>query len=78
MHENRTRIDALARDRHLPKDDYLALLTTADAEDDAYLAERARAVKERIYGKKIFIRGLIEVSNTLKLSRILITERFPS
>ena len=64
--ENIRRIDVLEHERHLSKGEYLALLTTATKEEDAYLASRALCVKESVYGKKIFIRGLIEVSNICK------------
>ena len=63
MRSNRDRIDALAAEHHLPEADYLTLLTTMTEEEDAYLASLALAQKEQIYGNKIFIRGLVEVSN---------------
>ena len=64
--DNISRIDRLAQNHRLPKEDYLALLTTCTDEEDAYLASRALAAKEAVYGKKIFIRGLIEISNICK------------
>ncbi len=64
--DNIRRIDALEKDRHLPKEDYLALIQTMTDEEDAYLAGCARAVREAVYGKKVFIRGLIEISNICK------------
>ena len=64
--ENIRRIDALEKHRHLSAEDYLALITTCTEAEDAYLASRALAVKESVYGKKIFIRGLIEISNICK------------
>ena len=64
--ENISRIDRLATDRHLPKEDYLALMQTMTDEEDAYLAACARDVRESVYGKKVFIRGLIEISNICK------------
>ena len=64
--ENMSRIDRLASDRHLPKEDYLALIQTMTDEEDVYLASRALAVRESVYGKKVFIRGLIEISNICK------------
>ena len=64
--DNIRRIDALEKDRHLTHADYLALIQTMTGEEDAYLASRALAVKESVYGKRIFIRGLIEISNICK------------
>ncbi len=64
--ENIRRIDALEREHRLSREDYLALITTATDEEDAYLASRALCVKESVYENKIFIRGLIEISNICK------------
>ena len=64
--DNIRRIDRLAEEHRLPKADYLALLSTCTDEEDSYLAARALEVKESVYGKKIFIRGLIEISNICK------------
>ncbi|MBO5648424.1 MAG: [FeFe] hydrogenase H-cluster radical SAM maturase HydE [Clostridia bacterium] len=61
--DNLARIDVLAREHTLPGEDYLALLTTADEEDDRYLASQALMIKQRVYGNRVFIRGLIEISN---------------
>ena len=64
--ENIRRIDALEREHRLSREDYLALITTVTDEEDAYLASRALCVKESVYENKIFIRGLIEISNICK------------
>ena len=64
--DNIRRIDRLASEHRLPKEDYLALLGTCTDEEDAYLAACALEAKESVYGKKIFIRGLIEISNICK------------
>lgn len=60
------RIDRLAERHTLSADEYKKLLIEATAEDTAYLATRARAVRESIYGKDVYIRGLIEVTNICK------------
>lgn len=57
------RIDQLEAARDLPDTDLLALITMDDPEADAYLAKKAEAVRERIYGNRVFIRGLIEFTN---------------
>lgn len=59
-------IDKLAQNHSLSKDEYLKLLTTVNDEETAYLAKRARDVAQQLYGNKIFIRGLIEISNICK------------
>jgi len=62
----RTLIDRLAETHTLSFDEYRRLLTEATAEDAAYLAEKAREVRESIYGKDVYIRGLIEITNICK------------
>lgn len=41
-------------------------LLEAEGEDMLYLTEAARETAERIFSRKIFIRGLIEISNICK------------
>ena len=62
----RRRIDLLEAQHTLPDQDLLSLITMDDADADAYLAQRAAAVRQRHYGKDVFIRGLIEISNYCK------------
>ena len=56
-------IDRLAAERNLNDEELLALITMEDGEADRYLALRAAAVRDRVYGKEVFIRGLIEFTN---------------
>ena len=56
-------IDRLAAERDLPDGELLALITMVDPLADEYLAQRAAAVRDRVYGKQVFIRGLIEFTN---------------
>ncbi|MBQ9518246.1 MAG: [Eubacterium sp.] len=58
-------IDRLERDCVLTFDEYLTLIEHRDECRD-YLAQKAAAVRDRIYGKRVFIRGLIEFSNYCK------------
>ena len=58
--------DKLAESHHLSPEEYLVLIEQHDKEDAGYLAELALKQKEKIYGKGIFIRGLIEISNYCK------------
>lgn len=63
---NRHLIDRLAQEHSLPLEDYHRLITRSDAEDRGYLAQLAKSEREKHYGNRVFIRGLIEVSNYCK------------
>ena len=52
-------IDKIADTRVFTRGELLDILSC----DEEYLYERARAAREKIYGKKVFIRGLIELTN---------------
>ncbi len=56
-------INRLARRRDLSDEEFAALLETASDNDEAYLAQCARQVREKYYGKDVYIRGLIEFTN---------------
>ena len=58
-------IDKLERDCILSFEEYLTLINGYKEISD-YAAERASAVRNRIYGKRVYIRGLIEVSSYCK------------
>ena len=58
-------IDKLEQNGILTFDEYLTLIKNRD-ECREYLAQRAAAVRDRVYGKRVFIRGLIEFSNYCK------------
>ena len=60
------RIDRLEAMRDLPDGELLALITMDDPEGDRYLAQRAEAVRRRVYGDRVFIRGRIEFTNYCK------------
>ena len=59
-------IDKLSADGRLEKDEYLRLLEGLDGESEQYLFYTARRTADEVYGKKIFIRGLTEISNYCK------------
>jgi len=59
-------IDKLADKHSLSEAEYLLLLNSRDNESGEYLASKAREVREQHYGKDVFIRGLIEISNICK------------
>ena len=56
-------IDKLERTHNLSDEEFMALLKSASPADDAELAQRARKIRERYYGKDVYIRGLIEFTN---------------
>ena len=63
---NRERIDTLRNTGKLSKEDLKVLLTTLSDEDAEYLYKNAREKTDEIYGKSVYLRGLIEFSNYCK------------
>lgn len=59
-------IDQLERDRFLAPDEWEALIAGRTPELAADLAERAAAVRDARYGKRVYKRGLIEFTNYCK------------
>ncbi len=59
----RALIDELADRQALNRQDLLALLAARTEDTAAYLFERARAVRHAVYGRDIYVRGLIEYTN---------------
>lgn len=56
-------IDRLATEHSLNKEEWIELIGGRNTEIDEYIAKKARQVCDRIYGRDIFIRGLIELTN---------------
>lgn len=56
-------IDKLRRERTLRPEEFYRLLTGCDAETLRYINRQAQEVSLQHFGNKIYIRGLIEVSN---------------
>ena len=59
-------IDRLEGSRDLSDAEFTELLLCEDSEVTDYLAEKARGVREKIYGKEVYLRGLIEFTNYCK------------
>lgn len=55
--------DALRRGQGLDRQAYRALLSLSDPDRIAWLREQAREVADREFGRGVYIRGLIEISN---------------
>ena len=64
--ELRQLIDRLEQTRDLTDAELMTLLTCEEETAVGYLCERARAVRESIYGKDVYLRGLIEFTNYCK------------
>ena len=62
----RALIDRLCENRALSLEEYAQLIDGRDGEAARLLAARADAVRREIYGNRVFIRGLIEISNICK------------
>ncbi len=56
-------IGELEKKRDLPDSELAELIAETGEEEQEFLFERARAVREREYGTDVYVRGLIEFSN---------------
>lgn len=59
----RTLIDKLRREKMLSAEEYKALLLCDDADTLKYLQQQAQEVATGRFGNRVFIRGLIEITN---------------
>ena len=59
-------IDKLAQERDLPDQELLELITTTNSAANELFAARADNIRQQYYGKKVYIRGLIEFTNYCK------------
>ena len=62
-------IDKLYTSGELDKKQWIDLLNNYTDVDRLYAAEVARKIADDIYGKDIYIRGLIEITNQCKSDR---------
>lgn len=56
-------VDKLIRQHHLEKEEWELLLDAQEKQLDEYIFAQARLVRERHYGKSVYLRGLIEISS---------------
>ena len=56
-------VDELKIEQILPEEQLKELLSDWSPEEEEYLYEQARQVRESVYGKDVYLRGLIEFSN---------------
>ncbi len=59
-------IDKLKETNHLTKQEWVSLIEGRTQKSAEYLFAQARDVREQIYGKDVYIRGLIEFTNFCK------------
>ncbi len=59
-------IDRLEKNRSLTTEEYAFLVERHDEKAAAYILEKAVKARQAVYGKDVFIRGLIEISNICK------------
>ena len=59
-------IDKLQNEHSLTEYEYEKLITNFDSDLSGYSAEKAREEAKKHYGNKIYIRGLVEISNFCK------------
>ena len=59
-------VDKLRKEHRLSSDEYRALLTMRDPQDVNYLITQAREVAQQHFGKGIFLRGLVELTNVCR------------
>lgn len=59
-------IDKLALEHSLTVDEYKTLIELRTPETSEYLKQKAVEARQNVYGNKVFIRGLIEISNICK------------
>ena len=59
-------IDKLNCEKKLSHDEWVKLIKEYDESDRAYAAELARGISQEMFGKNIYIRGIVEFSNICK------------
>jgi biotin synthase len=62
----RSLIDKLHSEKVLSKAEFVTLLNSFEEEDSKYLFSKSRAAADEFFGKKIYVRGLIEFTNFCK------------
>lgn len=65
-HRIKSLVEKLEQHHSLEISEYQELIEAYDSETAAFLAQKADQLRKQIYGKTVFIRGLIEVSNVCK------------
>ncbi len=66
MDKIRKIIDEVRERQDISYDQFAAIMTLEDKDDIEYLRQTARAVADSVYGKAVYVRGLIEFTNYCK------------
>ena len=66
MHDLKELINILERDRMLSRQEFIALIDGRTPELAEYLFEKARHIRQEVFGRDVYIRGLIEFTNYCK------------
>ena len=61
--KNKELIDKLRMENVISRDGFRQLITSMTKDDEEYLYQNAREVREEYYGKDVYVRGLIEFTN---------------
>ncbi len=59
-------IEKLARTHSLEKEEYICLIQSCGDGEAGLLSQKARCLREKYYGKEVYVRGLIEFTNYCK------------
>ena len=59
-------VEKLYQNGNLSDDELLMLINSDDEQTAELLKKYADEVRQRVYGKKVFLRGLIEISSCCK------------
>ncbi len=59
-------IDKLESKKYLSKEEFCTLIDSRNEEISEYLFKKASDIRDRAYGKRVFVRGLIEFTNYCK------------
>ena len=59
-------IDRLEKEHILSRSEFAEIIRDHAPENDEYLFEKARNIREKIYGKAVYMRGLIEFTSYCK------------
>ena len=59
-------IDKLEKEKILEKEEFAEIIRGHTPENDEYLFSKAREIREKVYGKAVYMRGLVEFTNYCK------------
>ena len=66
MFKTKKLIDKLESEKYLSKEEFCELINSRNEETASYLFKKASDIRDRVYGKRVFARGLIEFTNYCK------------